>query len=263
MPADVKDRIEIRLLESMSRQDFIGSIPTGVRMLEIGPFAFPKFHGELVRYFDVLNAEQIKAECRRLCISSEFTPEKIDYISGEISIGKIPEKFSLVYSSHVIEHTTDIYRHINEVANIIEPDGSYYLAIPDKRYCFDHFKQSTSIGDAIAAYHEQRVDCPLGLWIDRYVRGTHNDAARHWAGDHGPPPPSVQMDKILTALREFNSPDRLAKMAPHLWFLTPDTFRDIMDVGYRLGYIDLRLEAVSRTAQGAAEFYAVFTRRNA
>ena len=263
MLRNVKEGVEIRVLDPVSRQDFIGGIATGVRTLEIGPFAFPKFRGEFVKYFDVLNEDQIKAECKRLGISSEFTPNKINYISQEISIGKIPDRFSIVYSSHVIEHTADIYGHINEVANILDQDGCYYLAIPDKRYCFDHFKENTSIGDAIAAYREKRVDCPLGIWIDRYIRGTHNDAVRHWAGDHGSLPATVQMDKILTALTEFSSPDRLTKMAPHLWFLTPDTFRDIMDVGYRLGYIDLRLESVYRTAQGTAEFYAVFTRHNA
>lgn len=247
----------MHILDPISRVEFVSRIPQGTCTLEIGPFAFPTLKGASVRYFDVLDEQQIKDECDRLKLPKSEVPEKIDYVARDIALGDIPSTFGQVFSSHVIEHTPDIYGHLRQVAQLLRNGGSYWLAIPDKRYCFDHFKTVSTVGEAIAAYREQRTAAPIDLWIERYTHGSHNDAARHWAGDHGQFPKSTDLSKVITALKEYSNVDNEAKMAPHLWFFQPETFADIVDIGYRLGITELSLKFIFGTLKGCSEFYAV------
>ena len=248
--------------EPILRSEFVSRIPQGVATLEIGPFASPTLTGPNVSYFDVLDAQQIQAECDRLGISRERVPEVIDFVSRDTELSDISRKFDLVYSSHAIEHTPDVYAHLPSVPGLLNEAGLYSLAIPDTRYCFDHYKALSTVGDAINAYKEKRQDCSLSAWIDRYTHGTHNDPARHWAGDHGPPPFQDNVSIIEVALREFESDTNASKMAPHFWFFTPDTFAEIVRTGAALGYTGLELREIYGTAQGTCEFFAVLERNN-
>lgn len=226
-------------------------------MLEIGPFNNPVLTGDHVRYFDVVDAEQIRAEAQRMSLAASRIPDRIHYVDGSGSLGSIDDKFSIVFSSHSIEHTFDVYGHLNEVANVLEGGGEYHLAIPDKRYCFDHFKDASTIGGAVEAFMNKPTDYPLKVWVDRVFIGTHNESARHWNGDHGSMNKSNLADRVGKAVEEYQSGYRYP-MRPHMWAFYPENFADIMDVGYNLGYLKVPLKAVHETNRGANEFYAVF-----
>jgi hypothetical protein len=45
----------------------------------------------------------------------------------------IKEKFSLIFSSHNIEHQVDLVKNLNQVANLLEEGGKFFIIIPDKR----------------------------------------------------------------------------------------------------------------------------------
>lgn len=243
-----------------NRQAFIGTVPLSSGVLEIGPFNRPAFSGPTVRYFDVLTSDQIASEAVKLGRDPSCVPSEIHYVSSETPLGDVPERFGAVYSSHCIEHTLDAIGHVNDIAGLLHDDGCYFLVIPDKRYCFDHFKDTSSIGAVIEASEQRPKDYSLRLWIDRAIRSTHGDVRRHWQGDHGELPAGGDfVAKVAKAIEEYKSGYRY-KMGPHIWCFTPDTFVEIFETCYQLGYSKLRPKAVYPTKENAVEFYAVLAR---
>ena len=108
--------------------------------MEIGPFGQPvDFTGEHVRYADALSTEDL----RSIAAVNGMDPARcppIHYVVTEAPLEAIPECFATVFSSHCIEHQPDLVQHLQAVGELLEPGGSYFLIVPDKRYCFDHFR---------------------------------------------------------------------------------------------------------------------------
>jgi hypothetical protein len=103
----------------------------------------------------------------------------------------------------------------------------------------------------------------FALWrsIDctRNIRAftTHNDAPRHWKGDHGAPwPENKGFQRVYLAIREYRE-----SAGPHIdvhaWQFTPDSFRLLIVGMAALGYIGLRPLRVYDTVRGCQEFCAI------
>lgn len=243
--------------QAVERHSFVETVPCDKPILEIGPFNRPTFTGSNVRYFDVLTSNEIRTEAKKLGCDDSLTPSRIHYVEREVSLRSIPERFSTIYSSHCIEHTLDVIGHINDIANLLHDDGRYYLVVPDKRYCFDHYKELSSVGAVIEANELRPTDYSLRLWIERAVNSAHSDVRRHWAGDHGALPRGEHFtQRVKKAIEEYKAGYRY-KMGPHIWCFTPESFFQIFDTCYRLGYSKLKLIDIYPTRANTVEFYAV------
>jgi SAM-dependent methyltransferase len=53
--------------------------------------------------------------------------------------------FDFVVSSHVLEHTCNPPRQIEEWLRIVRPGGIVYMIVPDKRFCFDRRREATPL----------------------------------------------------------------------------------------------------------------------
>ncbi len=156
------------------------------RVLEIGPFCNPCMTGRNVRYFDVLDRAGLlkrAAEQGYLVVSAP----KIDFVSPVGDLSVVDATFDAVVSSHCIEHQPDLVAHLAEVARILEPGGRYFLLVPDKRFCFDHFLAPSTVAGVVDAWKEGRKVHRLASVLEHRALTTHNDTARHWAGDHADP----------------------------------------------------------------------------
>lgn len=94
--------------------------------LEIGPGIMPVLKGEKVKYFDILNLEGLKEKMGQyLPLDPEM--REIDYVVPNGDLSKISgnAKFSLVFSSHVVEHQLDLVVHFQQVSSLLD-DGGYY-----------------------------------------------------------------------------------------------------------------------------------------
>ena len=107
-------------------------------ILEIGPFHAPSITGVNVRYMDVLSTEELIAAVQKAGHETSNVPE-IHYVAPKGGFDMVDRKFSAVFSGHCIEHQPDLIRHFQGVSNVLEDDGRYYIACPDRRYCFDHY----------------------------------------------------------------------------------------------------------------------------
>jgi len=168
----------------MCKRDFVFSIPRN-KILEIAPFTNPSLIGNHVKYFDVLDFPELvkRAKKHSYPVTHRF---KIDYVSSNGDLGIIREKFSSVFSSHCVEHQVDLIKHINQVENLLENTGKYYLIIPDKRYCFDYFIPESSVADVpgAALLRSSERHHPANILKHRAMI-THNDPVQHWSGLHG------------------------------------------------------------------------------
>jgi SAM-dependent methyltransferase len=240
------------------RAGFLGLVAEAGSILEIGPFFAPVATGPNVKYFDVLATPDLITRGTSLGHDVSKVPE-VDYVSPNGDLSIITESFDAVLSSHCIEHQPSLIRHLEEVYRLLNPGGSFYLIIPDKRYCFDHFLPISTIADVLEANDDRTVHSVRNL-VEHRALMTHNDPVKHWAGDHGEPgPPSQRVDLIKASLAEHSSTEYIDV---HAWKFVPETFRQIMEDLVNLGYSNLVPERVYNTPFNCHEFCAVLTKQN-
>lgn len=245
-----------KLVPKYLRADFLASIPMDVSMLEIGPFFNPLCKGEKVKYFDILDRDGLISRAKRLNL--EFQPENvpvINYLSPTGDLSVIPETFDAVFSSHVIEHQPGLIDHLQKVSRLLNDGGRYYLLIPDKRYCFDHFNPESTIADVLSAHYEKRKKHTLKSVIEHRAFITHNNSIDHWKGNHGVLE-NVE-GKIKDAIEEYKASDYIDV---HSLCFTPASFAQIIGLLNQLSYINLEIERIHETSPNEIEFYAVLVK---
>ena len=233
--------------------------------LEIGPYAQPLLRGPRVKYADIYSTAALREMAPSTNLDPAGVPE-IDWVVAPHDLGAIDEMFDAVLSSHAIEHQPNLVGHLRQVSRLLRPGGRYVLLVPDHRYCFDHFKTPSTIVDVLDAdAGKVRLHDPRSLILSRLLI-THNDAARHWRGDHGEPEhnPHFPADDRIKLLRDALELLRSAPSAlfnDHAWFFTPDTFRQIINDLTSLELIDFRLERLYPTLRDTLEFWAVLRKQ--
>lgn len=242
-----------------TRQGFLDHVPATADVLEIGPFHAPSLTGANVRYFDLLEREDLRCRAIAHSLPPEGVPH-IDFSHPEGDLSGIGAKFDIVFSSHAIEHQPDLAFHLQQVSGILKPGGCYMVAVPDKRYCFDHAIAESSIADVLAAQAEERRRHTLRNLIDSRALGAHNDCTRHWAGDNG----SIDFDqsvRLIGLARAEMERSGGAYIDVHAWRFTPRGFSLIHRYLRSLGLSPFCGERVFSTCRNTAEFMAILETR--
>lgn len=74
--------------------------------------------------------------------------------------------FDFVCNSHVLEHLANPGIAIEEFLRITKPNGLVYMIVPDKRYCFDHTRETTPLDHLMSEYRERVTDITLEHYQD-------------------------------------------------------------------------------------------------
>ena len=249
--------------EIKSRMDFIGLPPPGASILEIGPFFSPAFRRPEanVSYLDCLSSEAMKTRAAALGNEVVDTVPEIDYVwTGQRYSELVDRKFSVVYSSHNIEHQPCLVTHLRDLESVLEQDGVVFLVVPDKRYCFDHFFPETGLPEVIEAWVEQKKKHRLSDILDHLFFTAHNDPVRHWLGDHGAnrnllPLEGERHVSFLAEVERYRATDEYTDV--HAWKFTPASFRVLFENLFNLKLTKLRVLRVYPTVKNSNEFYAV------
>lgn len=236
----------------VSRPDFLRLIPKDLRCLEIGPFDAPCLHGENVDYFDLMSQKEMADRATQLNRNPDSVPF-IKWYSTEGHLDIINEKYDIVFSCHSIEHQFDLVRHLQEVSNILESKGFYFLIIPDYRYCFDAYLFPSSIADVLDAFENGRSRHTLKSVLEHRVLTTHNDPVRHWAGDHGTL--DLSFVNIGNAIEEYKKVSDSVDV--HAWQFTPESFRQIIKLLFDLRMTNLKISRCYQTLRNNFEFMAI------
>lgn len=143
-------------------------------------------------------------------------------------------------ASHVIEHTTDIIRFINDCSELLDDDGKLLLLVPDKRYCFDLYRPLTTAGAAIDAHLSGR-SAHRGAVFDHYTYFTLRSGAMAWgANDKGDIEHIHSPEQCLTALND--SIKSVEYVDAHEWVFTPKNFEMVIHDLNTSGMIKLNVE---------------------
>lgn len=122
--------------------------------LEIGPAhnaILPKRDGFDTKIVDYIDRGGLVEKYRDFTQYSPDDIEDVDYVipAGAPMTDVIHERFDLVLASHVLEHSISLIDFLNECTNLLAPNGVLSLVVPDHRYCFDRFRERSSIGRVI------------------------------------------------------------------------------------------------------------------
>jgi hypothetical protein len=239
------------------REEFTKEAQSEESILEIGPFFAPCIRGDNVRYFDVLDTAGLIRRAQKVGRDVRGVPN-IDFVSENGDLSVIDRKFHAAISSHCIEHQPDLIRHLRQVQDILLPGGKYYLIVPDKRYCFDHFIPESTLDEVIDA--QGRTTHPLMKVIEHRALTTHNDPLRHWSGDHlRPDYHSSILHRTKAAIAEFEAAQG-RYVDVHSWQFTPSVFTILIDSLRSRGLVELTVASVNETPYGRQEFTAVLVR---
>ena len=236
------------------RNAFVSLIPHTHSVLEIGPFAQPVLRGPHVRYVDVLSTEDLQKRARSLGMDETKVPT-ISWVSNGSDLSVVNDTFDAVVSSHAIEHQPDFVRHLNQVADLLKPNGRYYLLVPDHRYCFDHFLTPSTVAQVLGAHLENRAVHTLSSVVEHRALTTHNDPARHWAGDHGDPKEN-RAARIASAIQEISDANG-AYIDVHAWYFTPQSFRQIITDLSATKHIPFSVQTMFPTRPNSNEFWTI------
>ncbi|HEX8827293.1 MAG TPA: methyltransferase domain-containing protein [Xanthobacteraceae bacterium] len=152
--------------------------------LELGPYDQPTvFKSEArVRYLDWKNREQLVRECSHPDLIEQI-PE-IDYVVRSNRYGDyISDTFDYVIANHVMEHAPNMIQWLADLCAMMNQGGILFLALPDKKFSFDKYRQDTALSHFVAEYlagveeipREHQLECEI--YYDEAFVGRPMDVA--------------------------------------------------------------------------------------
>lgn len=251
-------------MKEKSREILKTYIDTMEPVLEIGPFINPFIKREdyNVFYADINDKAGVykvyeNENYKSLGFSSQreffeaITP--IDFvISGTYKEAIKDICFQTIFSSHVIEHTVDIIEHITQVAECIEEGGYLLLAIPDKRYTFDHYREVTPFRDAIDI-HLSGGKNRARFAFDQTCNGHHNNPVLYHDKTDYLMGKSVWKDRYKAARESYDAANAGQNFSGHTWVFTYASFLAFLRDGIGCGFFPFSLKFSSEPKYGENE----------
>jgi hypothetical protein len=251
----------------MTRDERIRSLIDKSKLgLEIGPsFApvCPKSAGYWVETIDHLDQENLRQKYASHGIDIRAI-EAVDYVwrgeSYRALTGKSHE-YGWIIASHVIEHTPDFIRFLQGCDDVLDETGQLSLAIPDKRYTFDHLRENSSLSAIIEAYEQKRTTHSPGSVADYFSNVSHPRRGARFL----PRRMRLKSSAFIHSHDETMAAIQTARnggfLDIHAWCFTPSSFRLLIEDLYRLGYIKLRESAYLGASRN--EFFIALSRSGA
>jgi hypothetical protein len=143
-------------------EKILSAVDKGRQGLEIGPSfnpAAPRRAGFKVHTLDHMDREGLRKKYTGHGVNIDAI-EDVDFVwRGERLVELIGQTgcYGWIIASHVIEHVPDLVTFLQQCEALLAPDGVLSLAVPDKRYCFDHFQPISTTGEVLDAYRERRT----------------------------------------------------------------------------------------------------------
>ena len=243
-------------IQSASREEkILSSIDKKLSGLEIGPShrpVAPKRDGYKVKILDHLDAVGLRKKYHSHGVEIAAI-EDVDYVWSGEPLSKLvgDQCFDWIIASHVIEHTPDLVGFLSECERILSDTGVLSLAVPDKRYCFDHFREVTSLARVIDAHFLKTTNHTPGTAADYYLNVTKKGGIIAWApGQRGEYEFVHGLQDALSSMQKINSGDYIDL---HAWCFTPASFRLLIEDLFALGLTGLREQKFFDTLGG--EFF--------
>lgn len=219
-------------------------INTDGRGIEIGPChrpTAPKKKGYKVHIIDHMSREDLITKYKGHGINLGNI-EEVDFIWQGEEYAKLTGKrnyYDWIIASHVIEHTPDLIAFLNDCSTILKADGVLSLVIPDKRYCFDHYRPITGISKIIDHHYQKNRIHSAGTMVEYYLNVVSKAGKIAWdvntTGEYS------FVHSLENALQGMDSTaNENAYLDFHAWCFTPHSFRLIIHDLFCLRLISLK-----------------------
>jgi len=231
--------------------------------LEIGPGhspIAPKRDGFRVQIVDYLNQEQLREKFRPHGVDLDRI-EEVDFVWQGGSYADLTGRrrhYDWIVASHVIEHVPDLVGFLRSCDEVLKEDGVLALAIPDKRYCFDHFRPHSGLASVIDRHRLGATNHSPGAVAEYFLNVVKRSGQIAWGAASSGPYSFIhtreQAQEGMAALETRN-----AYLDIHAWCFVPHSFRLLVHDLHALGLTDLREVSCSPTV--GCEFYVTLGRR--
>lgn len=214
------------------------------RGIEIGPShrpSAPKKEGYNVHIIDHMSREDLIKKYKGHAVNLENI-ENVDFIWRGEKYSELTGKqnyYDWIIASHVIEHTPDLISFLSDCATVLKDDGVFSLVIPDKRYCFDHYRPITGISRVIDLYYQKnRVHSP-GTMVEYYLNVVSKAGNIAWTSNTAGKYRFVHsLENARHGLKSMINEN--AYLDFHAWCFTPHSFRLIIHDLFSLGLIPFK-----------------------
>jgi len=156
-------------------------------------------------------------------------------------------RWDWIVSSHNFEHVPNPVRFLQQCAEVLRPEGVLRMAIPDKRYCFDHFRPLTEASELLQAFHEdRRKPTVYQIFRQESFCSEWQPGGTRWVPFH----------RNLSLYRAWFGPGGTAPgeyIDTHCWAFTPESFELAMLDLISFGLVALVVDSVTDTC--GAEFF--------
>lgn len=223
--------------------------------LEIGPGPYPvlpKSAGYKVEIVDCEPREKLLEKFQGY--KSDHPIEEVDYLwSGQTYADLTGKKnhYDWIVACHVIEHTPDLISFLNDCETVLNEQGVLALVVPDKRYCFDHFRPLTGLARVVDSHARQTRIHSEGTAAEYFMqvvsRGGQNDWHSFNTGPFAHIHTAQEAKLAIHAIRDLGQ-----FLDLHAWCFVPSSFRLLMHDLYLLGYT--RLQEVAFYPTEGCEF---------
>jgi len=253
-PAERLEFRRARVFETASREGTI---------LEIGAAhngTFPKREGYRTSIVDHLDRDGLVEKYSGFAQYSADDIEVVDYVlSDGVSLTEaIPDRFDLVYASHVVEHSTSLIHFLEECTELLAPGGVLSLVVPDKRYTFDRFRERVALGRVIDTYVSRPAVHTLGTLTEFAVSAVKHRGTTSWVAGHRG---EYTFLNDLERAKEIGASAHSGHYVDvHNWVFSPHHMRLLLHDLADLGYLSVR-EAYFHETVGH-EFFLNLTRES-
>ena len=172
-------------------------------------------------------------------------------LTGRRLTDVIDDRFDWIVGSHVLEHTVCLVTFLRDAETLLRPGGVLSLAVPDRRYGHDRFRERSSLGRVIDVYRAGPSVHSEGSVLEFQLDVVAKGDSISWDAAH------AGTFRHLHALDEALAQAAVAAggeyVDVHNWVFTPNHLRLLLDDLHALGLIGLREVAFRET--GSSEFY--------
>lgn len=246
----------------MTREEKILSAiqPASQLGLEIGALHRPLVTEQMgrIRYVDHATTEELRAKYAKDANVDVSRIVNVHYVWGEKPLPELVQAevpFDYVLASHVIEHVPDFIGWLKEVRGVLRPGGVLSLVIPDKRYCFDYLRRTSTIPELVEAYLLRRRQ-PAPRQIYEYYSMVANWRGQIVWGQTDVVKPE-EVVPYHSAKVSWDATRQIVEAGAyydvHCWVFTPESFFQLLRTLIEIGLFDFRILRYSATT--GCEFY--------
>lgn len=218
--------------------------------LEIGPAhnaILPKREGFHTKTVDYMDRDGLVRKYSEFKQYSPHDIEDVDYVipAGASMSDVIDERFDLVLASHVLEHSISLIDFLNDCMRLLAPNGVLSLVVPDHRYCFDRFRERSSIGRVIDTSVNRPSVHTVGTMTEFSLNAVKHRGTTSWSAGHKGNYRFVHdLDAVKVNARRAEGDTYIDV---HNWVFSPCHLRLMLEDLYALGLISVREAAFQDT----------------